>query len=273
MQFLSLAHWGRPVAVVKQSHPERKKKRGRKSAAWHSRWKVAVRLCGALRWLCQLMPTKPRGVKIAQRAVGKSLVRRDGGRKAGSGNTGGGLVSLRSMGVPLVLLPPRRADASYHLRLAGKIFLFTKSIVSPWKQMGRWAHDGFFGAALVEGPRFGTTYPEMSLLSGSSSSSSRSCFTPSVLRAAVDDPSSASPLIWPSSSVLLSLFNNSGSVLQRVEMGFSSCEKCNVLVMTVWVRGRTINLNRLIKKLVTRDLQQYFQAKKMCSYIFLWEHF
>lgn len=70
------------------------------------------------------MPTKPRGVKIAQRAAGKSLVRSDGGRRAGSGNTGGGLVSLRSMGVPLVPLPPRRADASYHLRLAGKIFLF-----------------------------------------------------------------------------------------------------------------------------------------------------
>lgn len=55
-----------------------------------------------------------RGVKIAQRAMGKSLVRRDGRRRAGSGNTGGGLVLLRPMGIPLVLLPLRRMDASYH---------------------------------------------------------------------------------------------------------------------------------------------------------------
>lgn len=265
-----------------QTVPARKREEGRgaggwrSSAAWHARWKVAVRPRGALRWLCQLMPTKPRGVKIAQRAVGKSLVRRDGGRKAGSGNTGGGLVSLRSMGVPLVPLPPRRADASYHLWLAGRIFLlfcfFPKSIVSPWKQLGprRWAHHDSFGAALVEGPRF--TYPEMSLLSGSSSSSSRSSFMSSVLGAKVDDPSSASTLIWPSSSVLPSLLDDSGSVLQRVELGFSSCEKWNALVMTVWVLGGwvlprsqlvmlSINLHQLINQSIHCRLK--IQTRKL----------
>lgn len=51
------------------------------------------------------MPTKPRGVKIAQRVVGKSLVRRDGGRRAGSGNTGeeggGGISVAKVNGGPL----------------------------------------------------------------------------------------------------------------------------------------------------------------------------
>lgn len=86
-------------------------------------------------------------------------------------------------------------------------------------------HEDSLNTTLVEGPSFETTYPELSLLSCSSSCS---CFTFSTLRGAVDEPSSASPLRGASSSVLLSLtsvFDGSGSVLFRVMSGFSSYER------------------------------------------------
>lgn len=83
-------------------------------------------------------------------------------------------------------------------------------------------HEDSLNTTLVEGPSFQTTYPELSLLSCSSSCS---CFTFSTLRGAVDEPSSASPLRGASSSVLPSLtsvFDGSGSALFRVTSGFSS---------------------------------------------------
>lgn len=62
---------------------------------------------GALRCLCQLKPTKPQEIIIAQRAVGKSLVRGERGELSSLWLAGIGglwvLVSLRSQGSLLLI--------------------------------------------------------------------------------------------------------------------------------------------------------------------------